>query len=156
MPCLFLYPHGLCKTTMSSPNSKERIWRIAAILAPSRSLPQPEQKVKVHAGAATKATRYGFIDLLRGFALVMMVETHVVNAYLPVALRKGSEFFFGSVLSTGWWRRDSCLPPGSLSCCRAIPNGIIGFTFASLSGSRCAGWGLSLSLLITAILKVSN
>jgi len=79
---------------MSSPNSKERIWRIAAILAPSRSLPQPEQKVKVHAGAATKATRYGFIDLLRGFALVMMVETHVVNAYLPVALRKGSEFFF--------------------------------------------------------------
>ncbi len=41
-----------------------------------------------------KAPRYGFIDLLRGFALVVMVETHVSNAYLPLALRKGSEFFF--------------------------------------------------------------
>jgi uncharacterized membrane protein len=38
-------------------------------------------------------TRYGFVDLLRGLALVVMVETHVVNAYLPPAARK-SEFFF--------------------------------------------------------------
>jgi uncharacterized membrane protein len=37
--------------------------------------------------------RYGFVDLLRGFALVVMIETHVVNAYLPAALRRG-EFFF--------------------------------------------------------------
>jgi uncharacterized membrane protein len=38
--------------------------------------------------------RYGFVDLLRGFALVMMIETHVTNAYLPHELKKGSEFFF--------------------------------------------------------------
>jgi uncharacterized membrane protein len=37
--------------------------------------------------------RYGFVDLLRGFALVVMIETHVVNAYLPAALRRG-EFYF--------------------------------------------------------------
>ena len=37
--------------------------------------------------------RYGFVDLLRGFALVLMIETHVVNAYLPAVLRRG-EFFF--------------------------------------------------------------
>jgi uncharacterized membrane protein len=42
----------------------------------------------------SKAPRYGFIDLLRGFAIVMMVETHVVNAYLPITLKKGSEWFF--------------------------------------------------------------
>lgn len=41
-----------------------------------------------------KAPRYGFIDLLRGFALVVMVEVHVSNAYLPLELKKGSEFFF--------------------------------------------------------------
>jgi uncharacterized membrane protein len=43
---------------------------------------------------AKKSERYAFIDLLRGFALLLMVETHVVNAYLPVAFRKGSSFFF--------------------------------------------------------------
>jgi len=42
----------------------------------------------------TKAPRYGFVDLLRGFALVVMVEVHVSNAYLPLELKKGSEFFF--------------------------------------------------------------
>ncbi|MBN1569823.1 MAG: DUF1624 domain-containing protein [Acidobacteria bacterium] len=41
-----------------------------------------------------KAPRYEFVDLLRGFALVVMVETHVCNAYLPLELKKGSEFFF--------------------------------------------------------------
>ncbi|HTY62399.1 MAG TPA: heparan-alpha-glucosaminide N-acetyltransferase domain-containing protein [Acidobacteriota bacterium] len=41
-----------------------------------------------------KAPRYGFIDLLRGFALVVMVETHVMNAYLPHELKKDSVFFF--------------------------------------------------------------
>ncbi len=44
--------------------------------------------------SAAKAPRYGFVDLLRGFALVVMVETHVCNAYLPLELKKGSEFFF--------------------------------------------------------------
>jgi uncharacterized membrane protein len=43
---------------------------------------------------AVPSERHAFIDLLRGFALVLMVETHVVNAYLPVAFRKGSPFFF--------------------------------------------------------------
>ncbi len=41
-----------------------------------------------------KGPRYGFIDLLRGLALVVMIETHVMNAYLPIALKKGSDFFF--------------------------------------------------------------
>ena len=48
-----------------------------------------------------KAPRYGFIDLLRGFALVVMIETHVMNAYLPFALKKGSEFFFWLAFTNG-------------------------------------------------------
>lgn len=47
------------------------------------------------------AVRYGFIDLLRGFALLMMIETHVVNAYLPVMARKGSDFFFWLAFTNG-------------------------------------------------------
>ena len=47
------------------------------------------------------AQRYGFIDLLRGFALVVMIETHVVNAYLPLALKKGSTFFFWLAFTNG-------------------------------------------------------
>ena len=38
-------------------------------------------------------TRYAFVDLLRGWALVVMIETHVINAYLPMASRR-SWFFF--------------------------------------------------------------
>lgn len=41
----------------------------------------------------SRGARYGFVDLLRGWAILIMVETHVVNAYLPAAARK-SEFFF--------------------------------------------------------------
>jgi uncharacterized membrane protein len=55
--------------------------------------PPSTEKVE-KTGTAVRALRYGFIDLLRGFALVVMIETHVVNAYLPLALRKGSTFFF--------------------------------------------------------------
>jgi uncharacterized membrane protein len=44
-------------------------------------------------GDRPSATRHGFIDLLRGFALIFMIETHVVNAYLPEAYRS-SQFFF--------------------------------------------------------------
>ena len=40
------------------------------------------------------AKRYGFVDLLRGFALVVMIETHVMNAYLPLELKRGFPFFF--------------------------------------------------------------
>ncbi len=38
--------------------------------------------------------RYGFIDLLRGFALVVMIETHVSNAYLPLEIRRRPFFFW--------------------------------------------------------------
>ncbi len=43
---------------------------------------------------AASGPRYGFVDLLRGCAILVMVETHVVNAYLPPALKQGSDFFF--------------------------------------------------------------
>lgn len=55
---------------------------------------QGPDQAKSPTGAVSKTPRYSFIDLLRGFAIVMMVETHVVNAYLPLALKKGSAFFF--------------------------------------------------------------
>ena len=38
--------------------------------------------------------RFGFIDLLRGLALVVMIETHVVNAYLPLQSRHNTFFFW--------------------------------------------------------------
>jgi uncharacterized membrane protein len=47
----------------------------------------------------TGTTRYGFIDLLRGWALVVMIETHVVNAYLPPASRKSAFFFWLSFVN---------------------------------------------------------
>jgi uncharacterized membrane protein len=46
------------------------------------------------AASPAKGPRYGFVDLLRGFALVVMIEVHVTNAYLPPALKWGSKFFF--------------------------------------------------------------
>ncbi len=46
-------------------------------------------------GEAPRAgVRYGFVDLLRGFALVVMIETHVVNAYLPSDVRLRPFFFW--------------------------------------------------------------
>jgi uncharacterized membrane protein len=36
---------------------------------------------------APKTNRYAFVDLLRGFALMLMIEAHVVNAFLRPALR---------------------------------------------------------------------
>lgn len=51
-------------------------------------------KAESAAQAAAKPPRYGFVDLLRGFALVVMIETHVVNAYLPDALRHNPFFFW--------------------------------------------------------------
>lgn len=56
---------------------------------------------EISSQAVGKPPRYGFIDLLRGFALVVMIETHVMNAYLPVALRKGSDFFFWLAFTNG-------------------------------------------------------
>jgi len=43
---------------------------------------------------ASSGMRYGFIDLLRGLAILVMVETHVVNAYLPPSARKSDLFFW--------------------------------------------------------------
>jgi uncharacterized membrane protein len=43
---------------------------------------------------AARGTRFGFVDLLRGFALVVMVETHIVNAYLPLATRETALYFW--------------------------------------------------------------
>lgn len=42
----------------------------------------------------TTGARFGFIDLLRGFALVVMIETHVVNAYLPSAMKNSQPYFW--------------------------------------------------------------
>lgn len=50
-------------------------------------------------GRASGGPRYAFVDLLRGWALVVMIETHVVNAYLPAAARKSSFFFWLSFLN---------------------------------------------------------
>jgi uncharacterized membrane protein len=58
---------------------------------PALAVPKP---IDLASDTTADAVRYGFIDLLRGFALVMMIETHVVNAYLPVTTRIGSAFFF--------------------------------------------------------------
>lgn len=43
--------------------------------------------------------RFGFVDLLRGLALVVMVETHVVNAYLPKTERECAFFFWLSFVN---------------------------------------------------------
>ena len=44
--------------------------------------------------SAARGPRYGFVDLLRGFALIVMIETHVVNAYLPAGERPTLFFFW--------------------------------------------------------------
>jgi uncharacterized membrane protein len=48
---------------------------------------------------ARKNERYAFVDLLRGIALIVMVETHVINAYLPMADRKNPFFFWLSFVN---------------------------------------------------------
>jgi uncharacterized membrane protein len=63
-----------------------------AALKTTEELKVPREGLAANGGKAG-GQRYGFVDLLRGFALVVMIETHVVNAYLPAALRRG-EFYF--------------------------------------------------------------
>lgn len=46
-----------------------------------------------------RGPRYAFIDLLRGFALVVMIETHVVNAYLSAGARHTPLFFWLSFVN---------------------------------------------------------
>jgi uncharacterized membrane protein len=53
-----------------------------------------EVGAKATSPAAGPTGRFGFIDLLRGLALVVMVETHVVNAYLPAETRHTWVFFW--------------------------------------------------------------
>jgi uncharacterized membrane protein len=79
---------------MSSPKINERILKLVANLTPARLFARTTEKASETVSATTKPARYGFVDLLRGFALVMMIETHVVNAYYPVAHRRGSSLFF--------------------------------------------------------------
>ena len=59
----------------------------------------PETKRPEAPPAKVRAPRYAFIDLLRGFALVVMVETHVVNAYLPAGPRHSPLFFWLSFIN---------------------------------------------------------
>ncbi|MBP1601478.1 MAG: Acyltransferase domain protein [Acidobacteria bacterium] len=56
-------------------------------------------EIQAPPGKAAGGVRYGFVDLLRGLALVVMVETHVVNAYLPAGLRQGPFFYWLAFLN---------------------------------------------------------
>jgi uncharacterized membrane protein len=66
---------------------------MSTTLAPPRVAEAPTVQKEAERRPKT-AVRYGFVDLLRGLALVVMIETHVMNAYLPAELKRGSEFFF--------------------------------------------------------------
>jgi uncharacterized membrane protein len=79
---------------MSDLKLANNIYQIANYPESVQLVTAAPDKSKTLAGQSAKATRYGFIDLLRGFALVVMIETHVVNSYLPAVLRKDSPFFF--------------------------------------------------------------
>ncbi len=46
----------------------------------------------------TKA-RFFFIDLLRGWAVIMMIETHAVNAYMDISLRSQNWFWYLNFLN---------------------------------------------------------
>lgn len=65
---------------------------MATAVSPDTGTSEP-QPVKV------RSPRYAFIDLLRGVALVVMIETHLVNAYLPTGLRHSPVFFWLSFMN---------------------------------------------------------
>jgi len=67
---------------------------MATALAPAHHSVETEKIELAILRPQSGAKRYGFVDLLRGFAMIVMIETHVMNAYLPLALKKGSSFFF--------------------------------------------------------------
>jgi uncharacterized membrane protein len=54
----------------------------------------PHESLSASGRKSAGGIRYGFVDLLRGFALAVMIETHVVNAYLPLVERKSVLFFW--------------------------------------------------------------
>jgi uncharacterized membrane protein len=62
--------------------------------APSGSVVHPDDRTPLLPTPSSKYHRYSFIDLLRGLAVLVMVETHVVNAYLPADLRHNPFFFW--------------------------------------------------------------
>jgi uncharacterized membrane protein len=78
---------------MLSLNTEDGVMNVTATL-PRAGQDVPSDEKKGNKSGTVPAVRYGFIDLLRGFAILMMIETHVVNAYLPVVMKKGSPFFF--------------------------------------------------------------
>jgi uncharacterized membrane protein len=84
---------------------EELILMLPAIMpAPSGAnamgVPRPESETAGKtAGMPAKGARYGFIDLLRGIALVVMIETHIVNSYLPDASRHNPFFFWLTFLN---------------------------------------------------------
>jgi uncharacterized membrane protein len=61
---------------------------------PSGNAVQPGDRAPLLPASSSKHHRYSFIDLLRGLAVLVMVETHVVNAYIPADLRHNSFFFW--------------------------------------------------------------
>ncbi len=74
------------------PENKRALELAAGAVGSAQGLPHREMK-------AAGAPRYGFVDLLRGFALVVMIETHVVNAYLPRETRESALFFWLSFVN---------------------------------------------------------
>jgi len=67
--------------------------RPSAAVAAADPLTLPASKTGSVAQAGGKPPRYGFVDLLRGFALIVMIETHVVNSYL-YSVHRHDRFFF--------------------------------------------------------------
>jgi uncharacterized membrane protein len=63
------------------------------------AVPNPSGRKAVPGAKPGPSTRFAFVDLLRGLALVVMIETHVVNAYLPMASRKNLAFFWLSFVN---------------------------------------------------------
>jgi uncharacterized membrane protein len=58
-----------------------------------------ENPTQTEVSTAFRSERYAFVDLLRGAALIVMVETHVINAYLPLENRKNLFFFWLSFIN---------------------------------------------------------
>ncbi len=75
-------------------------------MRPTEALSKSTQAPTAASGAAhveknkpSGSPRYAFVDLLRGWALVIMIETHVINAYLPAGARRSGVFFWLSFLN---------------------------------------------------------
>jgi hypothetical protein len=58
-----------------------------AALETTEAISVPHESLSASGRKSAGGVRYGFVDLLRGYALVVMIETHVINSYLPLARR---------------------------------------------------------------------